>query len=87
MSAAGASDLDLLLREVDAVIERIAAARAEIGSIIMGQSRAVDLSLAVLLAGGHGLLIGSPASPRRSLSKRSASSWGSTPAGCSSRPI
>ncbi len=60
MSAAGASDLDLLLREVDAVIERIAAARAEVGSIIMGQSRVVDLSLAVLLAGGHGLLIGVP---------------------------
>jgi MoxR-like ATPase len=60
MSAAGVSDLDLLLREVDAVIERIAAARAEIGSVIMGQSRVVDLSLAVLLAGGHGLLIGVP---------------------------
>ncbi len=48
------------LREVDATLERIAAARAEIGAVIFGQERVVDLTLAILLAGGHGLLIGVP---------------------------
>ena len=60
MNAAGASDADVLIRDVDAVLERIAAARAEVGAIIMGQTRVVDLSLTVLLSGGHGLLIGVP---------------------------
>ncbi len=59
MSAA-ARETDVLSREVDAVVEKIAAARAEVGAIIMGQGRVVDLSLTVLLAGGHGLLIGVP---------------------------
>jgi len=60
MSAAGAPEIDVLPSEIDAVLERIAAARAEVGAIVMGQSRVVDLSLTVLLAGGHGLLIGVP---------------------------
>jgi len=46
--------------EVDATIERVAAARAEIGNVIFGQQEVVDLALAILLAGGHGLLIGVP---------------------------
>jgi MoxR-like ATPase len=50
----------LLTRDVDATLERIAAARAEIGAVIFGQERVVDLTLALLLAGGHGLLIGVP---------------------------
>jgi MoxR-like ATPase len=60
MSSAGASEPEVLARDVDVVLERVATARAEIGSIIMGQARVVDLSLTVLLAGGHGLLIGVP---------------------------
>jgi MoxR-like ATPase len=60
MSSAGASEPEVLARDVDVVLERVAIARAEIGSIIMGQARVVDLSLTVLLAGGHGLLIGVP---------------------------
>ena len=50
----------LLTRDVDVALERIAAARAAIGAIILGQERVVDLALTVLLAGGHGLLIGVP---------------------------
>jgi MoxR-like ATPase len=50
----------LLTRDVDATLERIAAARAEISAVIFGQERVVDLTLAILLAGGHGLLIGVP---------------------------
>ncbi len=60
MSAAGAPDSEIWTRDLDVVLERVSAARAETGSIIMGQTRVVDLSLTVLLAGGHGLLIGVP---------------------------
>jgi MoxR-like ATPase len=50
----------LLTRDVDVALERISAARAEIGAVIFGQEKVVDLTLAILLAGGHGLLIGVP---------------------------
>ena len=49
-----------LTRDADAAVERVGAARAEIGRFIFGQERVVDLTLATLLAGGHGLLIGVP---------------------------
>jgi MoxR-like ATPase len=60
MSAINAAETSVLTREVDAALERIAASRAEIGAVIFGQERVVDLALTVLLAGGHGLLIGVP---------------------------
>jgi MoxR-like ATPase len=60
MSASNAAEQSLLAREVDIALERIAAARAEIGAVIFGQERVIDLALTVLLAGGHGLLIGVP---------------------------
>jgi MoxR-like ATPase len=60
MNSTNAAETSLLTREVDAALERIAAARAEIGGVIFGQERVIDLALTVLLAGGHGLLIGVP---------------------------
>ena len=60
MSATNAAEPGLLTRDVDVALERIAAARAAIGTIILGQERVIDLALTVLLAGGHGLLIGVP---------------------------
>ncbi len=60
MIATNAAQTNLSIREVDATLERIAAARAEIGAVIFGQERVVDLALTVLLSGGHGLLIGVP---------------------------
>ncbi len=60
MSATNAAETSVLTREVDHALERIAASRAEIGSVIFGQERVIDLALTVLLAGGHGLLIGVP---------------------------
>ena len=53
-------DASLLTRDADATLERIAAARDAIGAVIFGQERVVDQTLATLLAGGHGLLIGVP---------------------------
>ncbi len=60
MSVTSAGEPSLLAREVDTALERIAAARTEIGAVIFGQERVIDLALTVLLAGGHGLLIGVP---------------------------
>jgi MoxR-like ATPase len=47
-------------RGAEAAMERIAAARSAIGATIFGQEQVVDQTLATLLAGGHGLLIGVP---------------------------
>ena len=60
MSLTQTLEPNLMTREVDEALERIAAARAEIGAVIFGQERVVDLTLAILLSGGHGLLIGVP---------------------------
>ncbi len=60
MTATNAAEPSLLTGDIDVALERIAAARAEIGAVIFGQARVIDLALAVLLAGGHGLLIGVP---------------------------
>src|SRR6185312_12971072 len=60
MTVTNIADPGQLTRDADAALERIAAARAEIGGVIFGQERVVDLSLTTLLAGGHGLLIGVP---------------------------
>jgi MoxR-like ATPase len=47
-------------RSADAAMERIGAAKGAIGAVIFGQERVVEQTLATLLAGGHGLLIGVP---------------------------
>ncbi len=60
MSVTDTALTNLLTRDVDATVEKILAARAEIGAVIFGQERVVDLTLSILLAGGHGLLIGVP---------------------------
>src|SRR5579864_5802753 len=60
MNVTDIADPAQLTRDADAALERIGAARAEIGGVIFGQERVVDLTLATLLAGGHGLLIGVP---------------------------
>ena len=60
MSVTDTVSPSLLARDVNSTLERIAMARAEIGAVIFGQERVVDLTLAILLAGGHGLLIGVP---------------------------
>ena len=47
-------------RGAEAAMERIAAAKAAVGAVIFGQEQVVEQTLATLLAGGHGLLIGVP---------------------------
>src|SRR6202522_3492431 len=60
MSVTNIADPAQLTRDADVALERIAAVRTEIGSVIFGQERVIELVLATLLAGGHGLLIGVP---------------------------
>jgi MoxR-like ATPase len=47
-------------RTAEAALERIAAARASIETIILGQTGVVEQALVTLLSGGHGLLVGVP---------------------------
>ncbi len=49
-----------LVAEIDALQGRLAEARASITRRFIGQERVVDLALAALLSGGHGLLVGLP---------------------------
>src|SRR5271167_2748422 len=60
MNVTNIADPSQLTRDADVALERISAVRAEIGGVIFGQERVVDLALTTLLAGGHGLLIGVP---------------------------
>ena len=53
-------DASRLLREAEALGERVGAARAEIGQEIFGQETVVEQVLVTLLAGGHALLVGVP---------------------------
>ena len=49
-----------IARTAETALERVAAARAEIGTVIFGQEQVVEEVLVTLLAGGHGLLVGVP---------------------------
>jgi MoxR-like ATPase len=47
-------------KRIDTALESIAAVRAGVAGAIIGQERVIDLTLATILAGGHGLLVGAP---------------------------
>ncbi|MDU8909989.1 MoxR family ATPase [Aestuariicoccus sp. MJ-SS9] len=49
-----------LVAEIEALEEKLAEAKQAITKRFIGQERVVDLTLAALLCGGHGLLIGLP---------------------------
>jgi MoxR-like ATPase len=51
---------DTLVAEIETLCERLGAAKASITRRFIGQEKVVDLTLAALLCGGHGLLIGLP---------------------------
>ena len=53
-------DDDRVVAEVEALVERVGRARAEIGRAIFGQQAVVDQVLITLLSGGHALLVGVP---------------------------
>ncbi len=49
-----------ILREFDALSGQMAKAKDALGQVIFGQEQVLTLSLTVLAAGGHGLLVGAP---------------------------
>ena len=54
------SETDDLLAGIEALEAKLKQARESITKRFIGQERVVDLTLSVLLCGGHGLLIGLP---------------------------
>ncbi len=54
------SDPDDLVAEIEALEDKLAAAKRSITRRFIGQERVVELTLAALLCGGHALLIGLP---------------------------
>ncbi len=54
------SEPDNLLAEIEALDAKLTLARETIARRFIGQPRVVDLTLATLLCGGHGLLVGLP---------------------------
>ena len=53
-------DDTLTTSRTDAALETIAAVRVGVAGAVIGQERVIDLTLATILAGGHGLLVGAP---------------------------
>lgn len=49
-----------IVAEAEAAGEALARVREEIGKLVFGQERVVELTLAAVLAGGHVLLVGAP---------------------------
>lgn len=49
-----------LVKDIEALADKLNAARASIGKQIIGQQDVVDLSLVAMLSGGHALLMGLP---------------------------
>ncbi|MEL6570785.1 MAG: MoxR family ATPase [Pseudomonadota bacterium] len=49
-----------LVADIEALGEKLAAARASIGKRFIGQTRVVDLTLTSLICGGHAVLVGLP---------------------------
>ncbi|GJL95643.1 MAG: ATPase [Hyphococcus sp.] len=56
---AASSDQDIL-EKFDEITGKMARARENLGKIVFGQPGVIDLTLATLAAGGHGLLVGAP---------------------------
>ncbi|WP_298260325.1 MoxR family ATPase [uncultured Litoreibacter sp.] len=54
------ADAQELVKDIEALADKLNAARASIGQQIIGQQDVVDLSLIAMLSGGHALLMGLP---------------------------
>ena len=55
-----AADAAKIEKSAEAASQKLDSARAAISNVILGQDRVVTLSLATILSGGHGLLVGVP---------------------------
>src|SRR5688572_11650058 len=53
-------DEKAIIAEAEGAVQRLAAVKAAIGTVIFGQESVVERSLVTILSGGHGLLVGVP---------------------------
>ena len=65
-----------IVKDADAAVQLLAQVRAEIGKVVFGQERVVELVLATVLAGGHALLIGAPGLAKTKLVEATARALG-----------
>jgi MoxR-like ATPase len=65
-----------IVKEADAAVEILAKVRTEIGKVVFGQDRVVELTLAAILGGGHALLIGAPGLAKTKLVETAARALG-----------
>jgi MoxR-like ATPase len=75
MSEVGAKEQDIV-GDADRALETLAKVKAEIGKVVFGQERVVELVLASILAGGHALLIGAPGLAKTKLVETTAKALG-----------
>lgn len=54
------SEPDEAVKAFEALSAKFASARSALGEVVFGQEGVIDLTLATLAAGGHGLLVGAP---------------------------
>jgi len=78
MSEAGIANAPAqdIVKEADAAVQLLGQVRAEIGKVVFGQERVVELVLATILAGGHALLIGAPGLAKTKLVETTARALG-----------
>ncbi|HVY90366.1 MAG TPA: MoxR family ATPase [Hyphomonadaceae bacterium] len=73
IASAPAADI---VKDADAAVDVLKGIRAEIGKVVFGQDRVVELTLATILAGGHALLIGAPGLAKTKLVETTARALG-----------
>ncbi len=76
MSEVASSSSPDIVKEADAAVQLLAQVRAEIGKVVFGQERVVELVLSTILAGGHALLIGAPGLAKTKLVETTARALG-----------
>jgi MoxR-like ATPase len=65
-----------IVKEADSAVELMSKVRTEIGKVVFGQERVVELVLSTILAGGHALLIGAPGLAKTKLVETTARALG-----------
>jgi MoxR-like ATPase len=65
-----------IVKDADKAVQVLANVRSEIGKVVFGQDRVVELTLSAILAGGHALLIGAPGLAKTKLVETTARALG-----------
>jgi MoxR-like ATPase len=76
MSEAATASAGDIVAEADAAVKLLGQVKAEIGKVVFGQERVVELVLSSILAGGHCLLIGAPGLAKTKLVETTAKALG-----------